>query len=100
MKTIRAIVGPRQFADAERESRMTASDRGRVETLLANVVCQRVRGAFDARIDVAKRAPYLYARTKAIRSCVPKMFSTRFRLYARTCRLISVRTLGNVFVRK
>jgi hypothetical protein len=32
----------------------------------------------------------------AISFCVPKIFNARFRLYARKCRLISVRTLDRV----
>jgi len=32
--------------------------------------------------------------------CGPRIFSTRFMLYARSWRLISALTLGNVFVKK
>src|ERR1700730_18102771 len=41
-----------------------------------------------------------HARIDATRGATPKIFITRFRLYASTCKLISVLTRGNVLVRK
>src|SRR5262245_31626791 len=48
----------------------------------------------------ADKSDRVYARIAAIRGCTPSIWISRFRLYASTCRLSSVRTFGSVFVRK
>ena len=42
----------------------------------------------------------VHARIDATSGATPKICMTRFRLYASTCRLISVLTRGNVLVKK
>ena len=51
-----------------------------------------------AELEVAKAS--FQARIDCISVRAPKMLIARFMLYASTCRLISVRTLGSVLVRK
>ncbi len=41
-----------------------------------------------------------YPAIARISGCTPNIFIIRFKLYASTCKLISVLTRGSVFVRK
>jgi hypothetical protein len=86
---------------------MTAMGRGRVKT---KNICGGFPHSGDSAIHFglelrnrgqifAKKTAY-YAVIAFIRGLAPKICIIRFRLYANTCKLISVLTRSNVLVRK
>jgi hypothetical protein len=96
-------VVPREAADSIASSPLSVEGRGCVKTSSAGEWTRGRRRWNRRRPPCSISASHdklTYAFIAWISAVVPKIFIALFKLYANTCRLISVRTRGNVLVRK
>lgn len=80
--------------------RLCANSFGKRLQGVAVIATARRQRELQLHAAPARRALRPYALISAISVAAPRILITRRRLYANTCRLISVRTLGSVLVRK
>ena len=89
-------------------ARVSLHDRGRVETpdaATSGGIRRRDHRGRRHLLNMPSRRIWRkglspYALIALISGPVPRILIARFKLYARTCKLISVRTRGSVLVRK